>query len=151
VLDAFGSRIAFDLEFKSGSRDDYSGIEAAALAAVESRGLLSSTLFSSFSDAILERLRGLSCRARLALLVHPATAERGVERALKLAAEALNPWFELVNSDLAQSVHSASLAICPFTVNTDAEMRHLLDLGVDGIFTNYPDRLRALIDELDLG
>ena len=25
-------------------------------------------------------------------------------------------------------------------------MRRLLDLGVDGLFTNYPDRLRALID-----
>ena len=147
VLDQFGSRIAFNLEFKSGSNADYAGIEEAVFAAVESRGLTSSTLFSSFSDRILERLRARSARARIALLVYPATAERGIERALKLRAEALNPWFELVNSDLVRTAHEAGLAVGTFTVNTLDDMRRMLDLGVDGIFTNHPDRLRSLLDE----
>ena len=38
------------------------------------------------------------------------------------------------------------LAVYPYTVDAEDDMRRLLDLGVDGLFTNYPDRLRALID-----
>ena len=57
VLDAFGSRIPFNLELKRGSRELYAGLEAAALAAVEKRGLLAQTLFSSFHDPVLARFR----------------------------------------------------------------------------------------------
>ncbi len=148
VLDSFGSLISFNLEIKSGSSADYAGIEAAALAAVESRELLSRTLFSAFSDSALERLRALSPGARIALLIQPATADRGVERALALGAEALNPWIGLVNSDLVASAHAAGLAVHTFTVNTADDMRRMLDLGVDGMFTNHPDRLRSLVDEM---
>ncbi len=148
VLDSFGSLISFNLEIKSVSRADYAGIEAAALAAVESRDLLSRTLFSAFSDGVLERLRTLSPEARIALLIQPATAERGVERALALGAEALNPWIGLVNSDLIATAHTAGLAVHTFTVNAADDMRRMLDLGVDGMFSNHPDRLRSLVDEM---
>ena len=35
----------------------------------------------------------------------------------------------------------------PWTVNTKAGMERQLDLGVDGIITDYPTRLRALMEE----
>jgi glycerophosphoryl diester phosphodiesterase len=38
-----------------------------------------------------------------------------------------------------------------FTVDDPDEMRRLLDRGVDGLFTNYPARLRALVGSLPLG
>jgi len=147
VLDEFGQQIPFNLEIKSGAGSDYAGIEAASLAAVESRDLLDRTLFSSFSDVVLARLRALSPQARIALLVQPRYANQDVERALKLGAEALNPWTGLVDAELIARAHGAGLAVHTFTVNTSDDMRRMLDLGVDGIFTNYPDRLRLLIGE----
>jgi len=144
VLDAFGPKIAFNLEIKCPSDGEYAGIEAAALAAVESRDLLGRTLFSSFSDSVLERLRALSPRARIALLIQLGAHEGGVERALKLQAEALNPWIGLVNSDLLDRAHAAGLAVYTFAVNAEEDMQRMAELGVDGMFTNYPDRLRSL-------
>jgi glycerophosphoryl diester phosphodiesterase len=35
----------------------------------------------------------------------------------------------------------------PWTVNTKADMERQLDLGVDGIITDYPTRLRTLMEE----
>ena len=151
VLGAFGPLIPFNLEIKWGTDGEYAGLEAAALESVESHGLLERTLFSSFSDSVLERLRALSSAARIALLVQPLTAERGVERALQLGAEALNPWLGLCNSELVGSARASGLALYPYTVNTRGEMRRLMELGVDGMFTNYPDLLRSLVDSSEDG
>jgi glycerophosphoryl diester phosphodiesterase len=147
VLDRFGARIDFNLELKRGTRGEYEELEAVALAEVERRGLLPRTLFSSFHDPVLARLRALSPAARLALLVSPEHAARPVERALRLRAEAINPWRGLVTRELVEAAHGEGLAVYVFTVDEPAEMERLLGLGVDGLFTNFPDRMRALLGE----
>jgi glycerophosphoryl diester phosphodiesterase len=146
VLDRFGGRIPFNLELKRGKHRRYEDLEAAALAAVERRGLLDSTLFSSFDDATLAALRRLSPQARLALLVSARTAERALERALTLGAEAVNPSFFVVVPDFVEAAHREGLAVYVYTVDAEHEMRRLLDLGVDGLFTNFPERMRALLE-----
>jgi len=146
VLDRFGAQIPFNLEIKSGSEGEYRGLEEAALRAVEARGLLASTLFSSFSDEILGRLRALSSDARLAVLVSARRPEGALERARAVGAEALNPRFELANAGFIDAAHAAGLAVYPYTVDALADMRSLLDAGVDGLFTNHPDRMRQLLD-----
>ena len=119
---------------------------AAALEAVESRGLLGSTLFSSFDDGILERLRALSSAARLAVLVSARRPQRALERARAVGSESIHPWIGLADPELIESAHADGLAILVYTVNELDEMRRLLDADVDGLFTNYPDRLRAMLD-----
>jgi glycerophosphoryl diester phosphodiesterase len=37
--------------------------------------------------------------------------------------------------------------VLPWTVNDPSEMRKLIELGVDGIITDYPDRLRSVMAE----
>jgi glycerophosphoryl diester phosphodiesterase len=145
VLDRFGERIPFNLELKRGSSATYEGLERAALDAVRERGLLEQTLFSSFFDPVLERLRALAPEARLARLFSPRDPERPLERARAVGAEAINPWRGLLQPELIEAAHAEGLAVYVFTVDEEQEMRSLLDLGVDGIFTNFPDRLRALL------
>jgi glycerophosphoryl diester phosphodiesterase len=145
VLDRFGDRIPFNLELKRGKSATYEGLERAALDAVRKRGLLEQTLFSSFFDPVLERLRALEPEARLARLFSPRDPERPLERARAVGAEAINPWLGLLQPELIEAAHAEGLAVYVFTVDEEREMRSLLDLGVDGIFTNFPDRLRALL------
>jgi glycerophosphoryl diester phosphodiesterase len=42
------------------------------------------------------------------------------------------------------------LQVIPWTVNEVADMRRLMDWGVDGIITDYPDRLREVMRERGL-
>jgi glycerophosphoryl diester phosphodiesterase len=146
VLDRFGPVVAFNLELKRPRRGPYPGLEAAALEAVRLRGLLRSTLFSCFSEPVLERLRALEPAARIALLVAPERARRAVERARALSAEGLNPWFGLVTPQLVREAHLAGMMVIPYTVDDPGEMRRLLALGVDGLFTNHPGRLRMIVN-----
>jgi len=145
VLDRFGPRIAFNLELKRGTRAEYPGVEAEALAAVQERGLLARTLFSSFYDPVLARLRELSSEARIALLLSTQDPSHPIERARRLGAEAINPWRGLASRELIEAAHAAGLAVYVFTVDEVDEMELLLARGVDGIFTNYPDRMRAIL------
>ncbi|MCG8592409.1 MAG: glycerophosphodiester phosphodiesterase [Proteobacteria bacterium] len=148
VLDAFGKRVAFNLELKRAGRSDYEGLEALALAAVRDRGALGRTLFSSFYDSVLERLRALEDGARLAVLVSARHPERVIERARAVGAEAVNPHVLLADRDWIARAHDAGLAVYVYTVDDVATMERLLEWGVDGLFTNYPERLRALVDAL---
>jgi len=145
VLDGFGARIAWNLELKRGTRADYPGLEAAALEAVERHALLARTLFSSFHDAVLARLRSRSPGARIGLLVSRRHAGAMLERARALGAEALHPEASLVGPGLVDAAHAVGLAVLPFTVDEPDSMRRLLGMGVDGLFTNHPDRLRGIL------
>ena len=149
VLDAFGLRIDFNVELKRGASGPYPGLESEAVHAVARRGLLGRTLFSSFEDATLSALGRFEPGARRALLLEPRSAERPLERARAVGAEAINPWLGLATRELVDAAHAEGLAVYVFTVNREEDMRRLLDLGVDGIFTDYPDRLRALLPRGD--
>jgi glycerophosphoryl diester phosphodiesterase len=149
VLDAYGGRIPFNIELKRGHRGYYAGLEEAALAAVQQRSLLGETLFSSFYDPVLARLREQAPAARVALLISRRYPQSAVERACALGAEALNPEAPITTSALVEEAHAAGLAVYVFTVDEPSEMERLLDRGVDGLFTNHPDRMRALVASRD--
>ena len=146
VLDRFGPRIPFNLELKRGRDGPYPGLERAALDAVLARGLLEQTLFSSFSDRVLETLRGLSSQARIAVLVSPEAPQRWRERARSVGAEAVNFWAGLASAEAVDTAHSDGRLVNVYTVDDPDQLRVLCERGVDGIFTNYPDRLRTLLD-----
>ncbi len=145
VLDAFGDRIPFNIELKRGTRDDYEGLEEAALDAVRRRGILSQTLFSSFYDPVLARLRALAPEARIGLLLSRRFPHRALERAAALGAEAIHPEDVLVAPGLIAEARAAGLDLNVYTVDEPAELARLIELGIDGIFTNVPGRLRALL------
>ena len=51
---------------------------------------------------------------------------------------------------LVADAHDAGLAVIPWTIDDPATMASLMDAGVDGIITDYPDRLRALMAQRGL-
>lgn len=69
-----------------------------------------------------------------------------------LAAQVPPCWRGLVVADrrLVTAAHRAGLAVHVWTVNDEAFMVHLLDLGVDGIMTDHPTRLKAVLERRGL-
>jgi glycerophosphoryl diester phosphodiesterase len=61
-----------------------------------------------------------------------------------------SPLFRDVTPEALAESKSLGIKVIPWTVNERAEMARLIGLGVDGIITDYPDRLRAVMAEKDM-
>ncbi|MDM7941962.1 MAG: glycerophosphodiester phosphodiesterase [Hydrogenophaga sp.] len=58
-----------------------------------------------------------------------------------------SPNFNDLSQTVVQRAREESLRVIPWTVNETPDMARLIDWGVDGIITDYPDRLRAVMQE----
>jgi glycerophosphoryl diester phosphodiesterase len=56
-----------------------------------------------------------------------------------------SPFYRDLKSESLGEAVALGLTVIPWTVNEKAEMAHLIDLGVHGIITDYPDRLREVM------
>ena len=52
-----------------------------------------------------------------------------------------------VTKEMVEAAHGAGMKVIPWTVDDKATMHQLIDSGVDGIITDYPDRLREVMKE----
>ncbi|GAA4810608.1 glycerophosphodiester phosphodiesterase family protein [Tomitella cavernea] len=64
-----------------------------------------------------------------------------------LGVEVLSPSHTLVDAPLIAAAHDAGYRVVPWTVDDAARLGELIDLGVDGLITDYPTRLRAVMAE----
>jgi glycerophosphoryl diester phosphodiesterase len=56
-----------------------------------------------------------------------------------------SPYYRDVTRKALAEAHALRLKVIPWTVNERADMERLIALGVDGIISDYPDRLRAVM------
>jgi glycerophosphoryl diester phosphodiesterase len=71
------------------------------------------------------------------------------ERAEQLSAYSINLSRKLVNKKLVQQCHDKGFKVFVYTVNEPKEILHMHDIGVDGIFCDYPDRVFNTLSKKD--
>lgn len=79
-------------------------------------------------------------RLRLGWLYSPPNAFQGPEYMGKL---------RLITPRLIRTAHARNAEVHVWTANEAEDMRRLLDMGVDGIMTDYPDRLLDMLGRLE--
>jgi glycerophosphoryl diester phosphodiesterase len=58
--------------------------------------------------------------------------------------EVYSPHFQLINKSTIEWLQSEDIKVIPWTVNEVTDMQKVIKMGVDGIITDYPDRLLDL-------
>jgi glycerophosphoryl diester phosphodiesterase len=116
------------------------GLEARALAVVEAAGALARVVFSSFDEAALARLRARSSRATLAVLREAGPVTEAVACAERVGARALHLRKDAATADAVRVSARAGLPVRAWTVNERGEMDRLVAAGVEGVFTDFPER-----------
>ena len=68
-------------------------------------------------------------------------------RQLSFKPEIISPYFELLDHEKVKEYQKDGYEIIPWTVNSIEDMKQMIVFQVDGIITDYPDRLVTLLDE----
>jgi glycerophosphoryl diester phosphodiesterase len=72
--------------------------------------------------------------------------EDGIQ-ALGFTPDYYSPYYVLVGKGLVDRCHAAGVKIIPWTVNTAKDMNYLINLGVDGIITDYPNQYTRIMQQ----
>ncbi|MFF3037477.1 alkaline phosphatase [Arthrobacter citreus] len=164
--------VGFNIETKvEDGRAGGPGMEAltrAVVREVRRSGMADRVTIQSFDWSALNLVGRLDPRlVRVALVAAPATLEIGQPgaapilggididdfdgSAVKAAAaqgyDVISPIYTSVTRQMVGEARQAGLKIVPWTVNEPAAMNYLIDLGVDGIITDYPTRLRLVMEQ----
>ena len=105
-------------------------------------------LIQSFSPASLAAIAALDPAlplVQLLVTVPPASSRDMVLDAVAEYAVGVGPSAAGVDAAFVTAAHDRCLAVHPYTVDDPQQLRELLNAGVDGIFTNRPDTLQALL------
>lgn len=142
VLAEYAPRTLLNLEIKTSPRRGE--LVEACVEAVLQHEASNSVVFSSFDHDALRVLRTIMPTARIGVLCGMGTLEQGFACALELGAENLHPPALLVTEALVQRAHAANLQVWTWTANATDHISRLLAAGVDGIFSDWPERVVLL-------
>jgi glycerophosphoryl diester phosphodiesterase len=105
-------------------------------------------LIQSFSPASLQKIHALRPSLPLIQLYSSTETSATIQANLESArtyAVGIGPSKTDVDEALVAAAHDRCLDVHPYTVNEKREMRALISVGVDGMFTNFPDRLDEVL------
>jgi glycerophosphoryl diester phosphodiesterase len=143
-LRARARHVRFNLETKrDGSTARAPSLERALVDAITRHGLARRVLVQSFDAGSLAAVHRLAPALPLAYLTSSPFA--GPEDAAAAGAGTWSPDFRFLTAAEVREAHALGVRVLPYTVDAMDDLRGVLHLGVDGIISDRPDRLLALV------
>lgn len=99
-----------------------------------------SFIISSFNQKELIKMRKLNTRVNIAILTEMPPLE-ALAIAEELNAVAINPYYETLTKENVAKIHQKSIKVYAWTVNQPGDIQKMKELGIDGIITDYPERI----------
>lgn len=107
--------------------------------------VLDRVTIQSFDVRTLQIVREKYPAVRLALLVENTDSPEENIRRLGFVPPIYSPDFTLLDSHLIDYARQHTMQLLPWTVNEVADIRRVLALGVEGIISDYPDRVIEVV------
>jgi glycerophosphoryl diester phosphodiesterase len=137
----------YNIEIKSNPAWDNTLTPAPAVFAkllldlIEAKGIQARTTVQSFDIRSIEAVHQLNPTISQAYLVETAGNVQTKLGLLSFQPEIYSPHFELLNKSIVDTLHEKGMKVIPWTVNETKQMQKLITMGVDGIITDYPNRI----------
>ncbi len=117
----------------------------AVLAEVRQAGVQARTSIQSFDWRTLKVVEREAPEIATVYLTGRRGAESQPKAVHAAGGRVWSPNHEAMDSAALVEARALGLKVVPWTVNEPAEIERVLDLGVDGLISDYPDRARAQI------
>lgn len=149
--------IRFNIETKFGK--DYTPSEVNVMAglmvkAITDAGMTERSTVQSFVLEVLPEIKKIDGRIQTSALFEPGVTQafllksgvsygrkKIIQRTLAVEADIISPHFLYVDRKFIQRCHGVGKKVLPWVLNDEKMMEDFLELGVDGIISDYPDRL----------
>lgn len=116
--------------------------EVAILEIIASAGLQGRVTIQSFDHRSLRAIRTVDHSTPLAALTH---RNEPFDANFAAFAQIWSPDYRSLSAASLMEAQAAGMKVIPWTVNDTSDMNRLIDLGVDGLITDHPDDLVAVI------
>lgn len=146
IIKTFGHNANYYIETKS--PDEYPSMEEKLLEIIKHYGINDKVIIQSFSEASLQKIHSLDVNIPLVQLLPYKKAAQLTElemKKYKTYCIGLGMNYKYIDSTYVKRIKKHGLEVHPFTVDNETDMKKLILWGVDGMFTNYPDRLHSLL------
>lgn len=107
---------------------------------IEQKGIENRVFIQSFDVRSLQYLHPKYPTIKTVLLVENDSTLTQNLQLLGFLPYAYSPYYPLVTPKMVRYLHKKGVKIIPWTVNETADMQHIIDLKVDGLITDYPNR-----------
>lgn len=151
VFELMDGKTQFVIEIKAGNKT-YPGIEENVVKLIQKYKAEKWALVHSFNDKVLKHIHNNHPEIRLQKLF--VSYSGGVMLDFKLHSVKLSKYdyvegFGISKSaakeKLVKKIHELGKVVHVWTVNSEEDIQKILNLGVDGIISNYPDRVKKLL------
>ncbi|NLB20250.1 MAG: glycerophosphodiester phosphodiesterase [Clostridium sp.] len=118
----------------------YPGLEEKLYKKIKERGFMDRTIFSSFNHYSLAMLKEIDPTVKTGALYQSGLYEAH-NYAKTFGANALHPYYMAFDASLLKDCHDNNLKVNLWTVNNANQAKAFLDMGIDGVITDYPEEL----------
>lgn len=152
VLEFANGTVALNIEIKTAAVRDRSGrgVEQQCLALVDEYGMQDHVLFSSFDYRAVDRLKKRRPEMPVALLYHKGQSGDKLPAELleRYGADAFNCSCRELTKRRLRDLKAHNIPFFVYTVDRPGRMKKVMRMGAAGIFTNRPDVLKRVLDEM---
>jgi glycerophosphoryl diester phosphodiesterase len=146
-----GKKPFYNVEIKRVAEQDgvfhpeYKKFADLVLAQIAKSGATDRVIVQCFDLPTLQYVRQTAPHLPLALLVETSEGiEKDVAK-LGFRPEIFSPYFPLVDAEMMAYAKKEKIRVVAWTVNEVSDMERLISLQIDGIISDYPDRLANLL------
>jgi glycerophosphoryl diester phosphodiesterase len=135
ALEACGTALGMVAELKE------EGIGMETMSIVRRSGFKGAVIYASFLCSELMRIRAIDPKAPVMLLLGERLDNKSLTHAAALSATHVGFSYATLTPGLVKRCHEAGFVVFAYTVNDSSVIRHVRDLRVDGIISDFPDRI----------
>ncbi len=134
------------LEFKTHGKEKESVVDK-TIEVLEAEGILEETIFHTSSNSIIKEFNEKYEKLSIGYVFIGKIGTLSAKKMSRLPVDFISAEQSLINKKMLREIHKNAMPVFAWTVNSDHNVRRLLELGVDGIITNYPVEMTEIRDE----
>ena len=147
ALDLVQGKVRLNVHLKEGGNSDGHYERKVAQALMDFQMLGDSIL--TCSDDSVGIFAEIDPRIECRIFRANRTPEEYIRKSVEMGLRTMQPGRDITTQDFVRKAHEAERIVHVFYADTPEDMRFYIEIGVDGILTNYPERLKVILAQTE--